>query len=128
MIRAYIFLIGAAIIGIGFLALSRVDKDAAMGLMVGSLTLGGGLIICGIFSIKMLWHGLIGAGVLALLGFGRGILNLSDAAKYIVGERPRGNEPMFELAVTILCALLLTRIMSAWRRERMRRMLEENPN
>jgi hypothetical protein len=32
---------------------------------------------------------------------------------------------MFELAVTILSALLLTRILAAWRRERMRIMLED---
>ncbi len=38
-----------------------------MALMFGSLTLGGGFIICGLFSIKMLWHGVIGAGVLALV-------------------------------------------------------------
>jgi hypothetical protein len=128
MIRAYIFIIGFAIIGIGVLGLSRIDKDAAMGLMIGSLTLGGGLIICGIFSIKMFWHGVMGAGVLTLLSFGRGLLNLSDVAKFITGERDRGNLPLFELAVTILSALLLTRILAAWKRERMRIMLEENPN
>jgi hypothetical protein len=128
MIRAYIFLIGAAIIGIGFLGLSRLEEDPAMALLVGSLTLGGGFIICGLFSIKMLWHGVIGAGVLALISFGRGLFNLPDAAQFIVGERPRGNEPLFELAVTILSALLLTRILAAWGKERRRRMLEENPN
>lgn len=125
MIRAYIFIIGFAIIGIGVLGLSRIDKEAAMGLMIGSLTLGGGLIICGLFSIKMLWHGVIGAGVIALLSFARGLLNLSDAGKFIVGERDRGNLPLFELAVTILSALLLTRILAAWKRERMRVMLED---
>jgi len=118
MIRAYIFLIGASIIGIGFLGLSRIEN--------GSLTLGGGFIICGLFSIKMLWHGVIGAGVLALISFGTGLFNLPDAAQYIVGERPRGNEPLFELAVTILSALLLTRILAACGKERRRRMLEEN--
>jgi hypothetical protein len=125
MIRAYIFIIGFAIIGIGVLGLSRIDKDAAMGLMIGSLTLGGGLIICGLFSIKMLWHGVIGAGVIALLSFGRGLFNLTDAAKFIIGERDRGNLPLFELAVTILSALLLTRILAAWKRERMRIMLDD---
>lgn len=126
MIRAYIFLIGVAIVVTGILAQSRIDKDAAMPFLVGSLTLGGGLIICGLFSIKMLWHGVTGAGVLALLSFGRGIFNLPDAAKYFIGDRSRGYEPIFELAVTILSALLLTRILSAWNRERSRRMLEEN--
>jgi hypothetical protein len=124
MIRAYIFIIGFAIIAIGFLGMSRLDKDPAMALLIGSLTLGGGFIICGLFSIKMLWHGVIGAGVISLISFARGLFNLPDAAKYIVGERPRGNEPMFELAVTILSALLLTRVLSAWNRERIRRQME----
>lgn len=128
MIRVYIFLIGVAIIAIGILGLSRIDKDAAMPLLVGCLTLGGGFIICGLFSIKMLWHGVIGAGALALISFARGLFNLPDAIKYIVGERPRGNEPLFELAVTLLSALLLTRVLAAWNNERRRRMLEENPD
>ncbi len=126
MIRAYIFFIGVAIIAIGVLGLSRIEKDAAMALFVGCLTLGGGFIICGLFSIKMLWHGVMGAGVIALISFGRGLFNLPDAAKFIIGERPRGNEPIFELAVTFLSALLLTRILAAWNKERRRKMLEES--
>ncbi len=126
MIRAYIFFIGVAIIAIGILAQTRIEKEAAMALLVGCLTLGGGFIICGLFSIKMLWHGVMGAGALALISFGRGLFNLPDAAKFIVGERPRGNEPIFELAVTILSALLLTRVLAAWNKERKRRMLEES--
>ena len=125
MIRAYIFFIGFAIITIGILGMSRLDKDPAMALLVGCLTLGGAIIICGIFSIKMLWHGVMGAGALALISFGRGLFNLPDAAKFIVGDRPRGNEPLFELAVTIFSALLLTRVLAAWNKERRRRMLEE---
>jgi hypothetical protein len=126
MIRVYIFIIGLAIITVGFIGQSRIDEQDAMGLLIGSLTLGGGIIICGAFSFKMLWHGVTGAGVLALLSFGRGLFNLPDAAKYIVGDRIRGHAPMFELAVTILSALLLTRILAAWKRERMRTMLEES--
>lgn len=125
MIRTYIFLIGAAIIAIGVLGLSRIEKDAAMALLVGCLTLGGGFIICGLFSIKMLWHGVLGAGALSLISFARGLFNLPDAARFLAGERTRGNEPMFELAVTVLSALLLTRVLTAWGKERRRRMLEE---
>jgi hypothetical protein len=125
MIRAYIFLIGVAIIAIGILAQTRIEKEAAMALLVGCLTLGGGFIICGLFTIKMKWHGILGAGALSLISFARGLFNLPDAAKFIAGERPRGNEPIFELAVTILSALLLTRILAAWSKERRRRMLEE---
>ena len=125
MIRAYIFLAGFAVIGLGFFGRSVLDEQASMGFMVGSLTLGGGFIICGLFTLKMLWHGVAGAGVLALLGFSRGILNLPDAAKFIVGERSRGQAPLLELAVTIVCAFMIARIIAAWNRERMRRLLEE---
>lgn len=125
MIRAYIFIIGLAIMATGFIGLSRLPKDPAMALLVGCLTLGGGFIICGLFSIKMPWHGILGAGALALISFARGLFNLPDAARFIAGERNRGNEPLFELAVTILSALLLTRVLAAWKKERIRRMLED---
>lgn len=125
MIRAYIFLSGAAVIAIGALGMSRLEEDASMQLLLGSLTLGGGFVICGLFTIRMLWHGVIGAGVLALLGFGRGILNFPDAAKYITGERVRGEAPVLELAVTLICAFLLVRIIGAWNHEKTRRLLQE---
>ena len=125
MIRAYIFVIGVAVIFIGILAQTRMEKEAAMPMLVGCLTLGGGFLICGLFSIKMLWHGILGAGALSLISLARGLFNLPDAAKFIVGERPRGNEPMFEFAITILSALLFTRVLAAWAGERKRRMLEE---
>ncbi len=126
MIRVYIFIIGLAIIATGIVGVSRLPKDPAMALLVGCLTLGGGFIICGLFSIKMPWHGILGAGALALISFARGLFNLADAAKFLAGERPRGNEPLFELAITILSALLLIRVLAAWKKERLRRMLEVN--
>ncbi|MFD2257095.1 hypothetical protein ACFSSA_10430 [Luteolibacter algae] len=126
MIRIYIFLSAAVILAIGFMGHTQLGKDAGMAFLLGSLTLGGGLMICGVFTIKMLWHGIIGAGVLALLGLGRGILNFPDAAKYIVGQRDRGTAPVLELAVTLTCAFLLVRILGARNRERTRKMLENN--
>ncbi len=125
MIRAYIFTSALAIIALGFIGNSQLDKSAAPPFLLGALTLGGGLIICGIFSIKMLWHGLIGAAVLALLGFGRGILNLSDAAEYLVGERTRGPAPILELASTLICAFLLLRILAAWRKHQTQTLLKD---
>lgn len=125
MIRAYIFLAGAVVIAIGIVGMSSLEKNAGMAFLLGCLTLGGGFIICGLFTIRMLWHGIIGAGVLALLGLGRGILNFPDAASYFVGERSRGQAPILELTVTLVCAFLLIRISGAWKRERIRRLLEE---
>jgi len=125
MIRTSIFLSGAAIIVIGMGAVSQLERELGIPLLQGALTLGGGLIICGLFSFRMLWHGVMGAGLLALLGLGRGVLNFPDAAKYIAGERARGQAPILELAVTVTCAFLLMRILGAWKRERTRRLLEE---
>ena len=71
-IRVAIFLAAAAVIGLGFLGLNVLEKDPGMAFLLGSLTLGGGILISGLFSLKMPWHGIIAAGVLALLGFGRG--------------------------------------------------------
>jgi hypothetical protein len=125
MIRAYIFLAGLAVICVGIFGASVLDDKSSMGFMVGALTLGGGFLICGFFTLKMFWHGVVGAGVLALLGFGRGVLNLPDAAKHLIGERSRGQAPLLELAVTVICAFVLTRIIAAWNRERTRRLLKE---
>lgn len=42
-------------------------------LLQGGLTLGGGWIICGLFSLGAKWHGIAGAGMLALLGAARSL-------------------------------------------------------
>ena len=125
MIRVYIFLSGIAVIAIGMIGMTQLGDKAGPPFLLGALTLGGGFIICGLFTIHMFWHGVMGAGALALLGFGRGVLNSPDAAKYLVGERTRGQAPVLELIVTVICAFLLMRIIGAWNRERTRRLLEE---
>ncbi len=108
----------------GVAALSVLDRAQAPGFLQGALTLGGGIVICAIFSIKMHWHGIIGAGVLALLGAARGVGNLPDLAKFMAGERPRGPAPLLETGVTLICLLLLVKVIQALSRERLRRMLE----
>ncbi|MBC7980789.1 MAG: hypothetical protein H7Y36_09530 [Armatimonadetes bacterium] len=123
MIRLLIFISAALILGLGFLGRVQMDKDSAMAFLLGSLTLGGGLLICGLFTIKMLWHGVIGAGFLALLGLSRSILNFPGIAKFMSGKSDNGNAPLFELAVTLICAFLLIQIFRAWQQERIRRSL-----
>jgi hypothetical protein len=123
--RFHIFLSGVVILAHGAMAMWLLNKTEALGFLNGALTLGGGLIICGLFSLKAHWHGLIGAGVLALLGGVRGIGNLPDLVGFISGERTRGAAPVMELGVTLVCLLLLARVLGALRRERTRRMLAE---
>ena len=125
MIRFSILLAALAIIAMGFLGLYKLDETNGMAFLLGSLTLGGGFLICGLFSLKMLWHGILGAGVLALLGIGRGVMNLPGIIQFFSGDRPRGNTPAFELATLVICSYLLIRIWQAWSIERSRRRLEE---
>jgi len=125
MVRFPIFIAAAAITGLGFIGMDQLDKDNGMAFLLGSLTLGGGFLICGLFSLQMLWHGIIGAGVLAMLGIGRGVMNLPGIAEFFSGNRPRGIAPVLELATLVICTYLLLRIWQAWSLERIRRRMEE---
>jgi hypothetical protein len=123
--RLQVFFCGAAVIALGVAAMNILEREQALGFLQGALTLGGGLLICGLFSLKMKWHGIVGAGVLALLGAARGIGNLPDLALFFTGERERGAAPVMELGITVVCLVLLVRVLTALYRERIRRMLEE---
>ncbi len=123
--RLQIFISGAAIVALGLAAPRLLEKQEAMAFLQGALTLGGGILICGLFSLKNPWHGLIGAGVMALLGAARGAANAPDLLKLAQGDAPRGNAPVMELGVTLLCLVLLLRVLRALQRERTRRMLEK---
>lgn len=127
--RIYIFFSGLVIVAIGIVAIgiaamSILTKPDSVGFLQGALTLGGGIVICGAFSVKMKWHGIIGAGILAMLGAARGLGNVPGLAKFLTGERPRGATPVLELGVTVICLLLLLKIIRALSQERVRRMLE----
>lgn len=122
--RVYIFVCGLTVLATGAAAISILERPASIGFIQGALTLGGGILICGIFSIKMRWHGIIGAGVMATLGAARGIANFPDLAKFLTGDRPRGSAPILEFGVTAISILLLVRVIRALALERTRRMLE----
>lgn len=115
IVRVFIFLAAAAVFGLGFYGTSILGKDDGMAFLLGCLTLGGGFLITGLFSLKMPTHGIIGAGVLALLGLARGALNFPSFAQYLIGERDRGAAPPLELCVTLICAMLLVRAIRAIR-------------
>jgi hypothetical protein len=124
--RFSIFVAAMAIIGFGFLALDSLEKEVGIGFFLGALTLGGALLIAGLFSFSSAIHGLMGAAVLALLGFGRGIFNFPGLASFFAGERERGTAPLLEFGITIICAMLLLKLWRAWISERMRRMLDSD--
>lgn len=120
--RFQVFLSGAAVLALGGAAMHMLPRPEALAFLQGSLTLGGGLIICGLFALKAQWHGLIGAGILGLLGAARGLGNLPDLLKLVAGDRQRGSAPVLELGVTLICGLLVLRVLRALQRERTRRM------
>lgn len=123
--RLHVFVSGAAIVALGFSATKVLEKAAGFGFLQGALTLGGGMIICGLFSLKSRWHGIIGAGIMALLGLGRGLGNLPDVLKLAQGSRERGAAPVMELGVTVICLFLLLRVIRALQQERTRRLMEQ---
>ena len=121
--RFLILLSGLAVVALG-LAGARLGTDAVgLGFLVGGMTLGGALLICAGFSLNSYWHGVGGAGFVALLGFARGLGNLPALPGWVLGDRSAGPGPLIESAVTLICLLLLTAVMRAWRAERTRRML-----
>ncbi len=122
--RIFVFVCGVTIVAMGVATTQLLSRDHSLGFFQGALTLGGGIIISGLFSLKMPWHGLIGAGVLALLGAARGLGNIPGIVKFAMGDRARGSLPVFEFGVTVICLMLLMRIIRALQRERLRRMLE----
>ena len=122
--RYYVFFSGAMILVFGVSAKRILSQEELLPFQLGAFTLGGAIIICGLFSLKSKWHGLIGAGVLGLLGAARGLGNIPDLIKLTQGDRHRGPAPMMELGVTLVCLLLLWRVLGALRRERARQMLE----
>lgn len=124
--RLQVFSSGAVIVAMGAAATRLLEKQEALALLQGALTLGGGILICGLFSLKSYWHGLIGAGVMALLGAARGFGNFPDLLKLLQGDRHRGAAPVLELGVTLICLLLLLRVLRALQKERTRRLLEED--
>ncbi len=122
--RFYVFFSGVMILAFGVTARNILARQEALPYLEGAFYLGGSIIICGFFSLKFKWHGLIGAGVLGLLGAARGLGNLPDLVKFTHGDRSRGGAPIMELGVTLVCLLLLIRVLGALRRERARRLLE----
>lgn len=124
--RYLILLSGLVILAMGGVAMSILSKTDGQGFLYGALQLGGGLLICAIFTIKMPWHGLMGAGVIALLGTAKGMGNIPGLVKFIGGNREHGVTPLLELSVTVICFFLMLRVLTVLQRERIRRMLEQS--
>lgn len=108
--RTLIFIAGFLIATLGVVVF-RQTKDPA--LLQGGLTLGGGFIICGIFSVKAKWHGIVGAGVLSLLGTARTVPQLGSEPRY------------FHQAAAAICVVVLVAAVRCLLAERTRRSIEK---
>ncbi|MCW1886656.1 hypothetical protein OKA04_18095 [Luteolibacter flavescens] len=102
---------GGILIALLGLAVFQQTKDPV--LLQGGLTLGGGFVICGIFSLRSKWHGITGAGVLALLGAARSLPKL-------------GSEPQWYYAgAAAVCCVLMITVVRALLTERTRQAVEK---
>ncbi|MEP4078747.1 hypothetical protein [Haloferula sp.] len=113
--RPLIFTAGSLTSALGFAADAMIGDPAVF---QGALTLGGGFIICGLFSLSSKWHGIIGAAVLALLGAARcapALLDLPNKTK----------AAPFQAGAFVICAVVLVIIVRELRAERARRQMEE---
>ena len=126
--RFQIFLSGFAILALGYAASEALFDDERWSFISGALTLGGALLICGLFSLRNRWHGVIGAGVVALLGASRGLENLAVLPKYWLGERSRGPAPLLESAAALICILLLIHVVRTLLAEKRRRLIADEPD
>lgn len=122
--RFYILVCGVVVMAMGICAMAIVPKPYSIGFLQGCLTLGGGILISGLFSLKMKWHGIIAAGIMALLGAARGLGNIPGLMEFLTGKRPRGTTPLLELGVTVISLMLLIKVIRALQQERTRQMLK----
>jgi hypothetical protein len=111
--RALLFLAGFLLAALGFFAFHG-SRDHL--LLQGGLTLGGGFIICAIFTFRAKWHGLAGAGLLAFLG----VLRTLPAAV----TDSRNPSTSFMLAAGAICLVVLISVISVLRAERRRQSIE----
>lgn len=116
--RPLIFTAGILVSALGFAAQAMIADPA---LFQGALTLGGGYIICGLFSFSSKWHGVIGAGVLSLLGAARcapALLDLPNKTK----------AAPFQVIALLITSIVLVSVVRTLLAERARRQIEALEN
>ncbi|GAA5476558.1 hypothetical protein [Haloferula helveola] len=118
--RTLLFVAGVVTTLLGFLAHARLGGTAeAASLFQGALTLGGGWVICALFSRVWTWHGIIGGGILALLGAAR-----CAPALLALTRTPTAGTP-FEAAAFGISTIVLVATTRSLLRERTRIALEK---
>lgn len=113
--RVLILIGGVAVCLLGFLFFKK-PEDFPM--LQGGLTLGGGLIICGLFSLRSKWHGVAGAGILSFLGVMRAVPALWS------GFREGVPSARFEAIAGAICLVVFIAAVRALIAERTRLSVE----
>jgi hypothetical protein len=113
--RILIFLGGLAVGLLGFLFFKKPDDFP---ILQGGLTVGGGLIICGLFSLRSKWHGIAGAGILSFLGVMRAVPALWS------GFREGVPSARFEAFAGAVCLIVFIAAVRALLAERTRLAVE----
>lgn len=114
--RRLIFTAGIMTTVLGFAAESNLGDPA---LFQGAITLGGGWIICALFTYHSKWHGIIGAGVLALLGAAR------CAPSVLALGKPDAPAAPYQAAALLISMIVLVGAVRVLRAERARLQIEE---
>ncbi|WP_193214106.1 hypothetical protein [Luteolibacter marinus] len=116
--RSLIFSAGALVAALGFIAFHQ-SRDP--NLLQGGLTLGGGWIICGLFSLRSKWHGIVGAGALAFLGALRSLPSVTSVASGDPTAR-------FNVLAGLICLVVLIAVVHALLAERRQRSIDKLKN
>jgi hypothetical protein len=127
--RTLLLILGILIIAIGIAGkIMLPGRNESFSFLQGGLSLGGAFLICYFFSRGNYWHGMIGSGIVALLGACRSLVNLPQWADWLTHPAPKPPAtPLLEMAVALLCAWYLIKIIRLLMAERTRRLLEEPP-
>jgi hypothetical protein len=126
--RRALLILGLIVIACGFAGkMILPGRNESFSFLQGGLSLGGAFLICFFFSRNSYWHGMIGSGVVALLGFCRSVVNLPNWFDWLRHAAPKPPAtPLIEMFVATLCLWYLTRIIRLLLAERTRRMLEDS--
>ncbi len=122
-VRHTLIIIAIACAGLGLLGATGIDGPAALGYASTGLTLGGALLICGLFSFQNRWHGIIGGGVVALIGAVHNAPAILDTLASLVTGNGISLADFCRAAISLHCFALLAAVVRALLRERLRRQL-----
>lgn len=123
-------ILGILIIAIGFAGKQMLPgRNESFSFLQGGLSLGGAFVICYFFARNNYWHGMIGSGVVALLGFCRSIVNAPKWFDWLQLASPKPPAtPLLEMAVTVMCLWYFIKVLRLLLAERQRRLLSEYPD